>query len=124
MAALEPLPDEWRNIVVPILRRGSSSEIEWTFRASQDWQQFGMQFEAYDYLVDLFSKSNLSSRSYPHMTGARNIRAVLGPHPISGITTKMYVKIGLLDNDTRIKIFSLHIDLSGDMERQMNEGDD
>jgi hypothetical protein len=81
-----------------------------------------MQFEVVDYLMNLFRNPGLLCRPYPDMSGgsATDIRAVLGPHP-AGVTTPVYVKIGIKLAGDAIKNISLHVDRTGDMERLIKQ---
>jgi hypothetical protein len=123
MAGIEPLPEPWRETVLSVLKGGDPKKIEWTLTARQDSQAIGlgMQFEALEYLTNLFQVPGLLCLPYPGMDGgsASEIRAVLGPHP-AHVQTPVYVKIGIKLNGDAIKIISLHVDRTGDMERLMN----
>lgn len=73
MAKVELLPQAWKDTVIPILRRGSVSEIEWSLRAAQDWELFGMRFEAHDRLAKLISTPGLLAERIEGMIGADEI---------------------------------------------------
>ena len=47
MNPLEPLPTAWCDAVMRILSKGTSPNVRWSFRAQQDWQQFGLPFQAH-----------------------------------------------------------------------------
>jgi len=50
------------------------------------------------------------------MAGAAEIWEFLLPHPLNS-PIPLYAKIGLKNDRLSIKIFSVHIDLKGDLER-------
>ena len=108
------IPDSWRIDVVRVLRTGSNSDIEWTGRARQDWGQFGLVHQAYELLIRTLSIGGVIGREVPGMDATSETWEFLCAHPL-GISVPLYVKIGLKQGLLRIKIFSTHVDLSGEL---------
>lgn len=110
------IPELWKNEVIKILNTGNNTLIEWTFRAQQDWQQFGMLHEALALLASQLKPADKLGRQVFGMAGAAEVWEFLLPHPLNSLKP-LYAKIGLKDNRLSIKIFSVHIDLKGDLEK-------
>lgn len=110
-----PIPDAWRQDVIRILKSGDSRVIEWTGRARSDWGGFGISHQAYELLIQTLSSPGLIGRQVLFMEGATEIWEFLCRHPL-GIDKPLYSKIGLKEGRLQIKIFSTHIDLTGELQ--------
>lgn len=110
------IPELWKNEVIKILNTGNNTLIEWTFRAQQDWQQFGLPYQAHALLARHLKPADTLGRQVFGMAGAAEIWEFLLPHPLNS-PIPLYAKIGLKNNHLSIKIFSVHIDLKGDLEK-------
>ncbi len=51
MNPVEPLPPDWCESVIHILKKDPPNQIRWSLRARQDWQQFGMPYDAFSRLA-------------------------------------------------------------------------
>ncbi len=127
MKAVEPLPRAWVSAVVRILQTRQSGSIRWSFRAQQDWQQFGLTYQAFDLLIDTLQKPDILGEKIvgmsplpgpPAGSGNQTVYAFLCPHPLGG-PKPLYAKIGLFADHITIDLFSLHVDLSGDLEKRI-----
>jgi hypothetical protein len=123
MNPVEPLPRDWCESVIRILRKGDPVHIRWTLRAQMDWSQFGLPFQACELLLRILGNPGLWGEritgmlSLPGAPKGRKpptVFAFLCDHPL-GLATPLYAKIGLHDDHLSIDLFSLHIDLSGDL---------
>ena len=110
------IPELWKNEVIKILNTGNNTLIKWTFRAQQDWQQFGLPYQALALLAFRLKSADVMGRQVFGMAGAAEIWEFLLPHPLNS-PIPLYAKIGLKNDRLSIKIFSVHIDLKGDLER-------
>jgi hypothetical protein len=110
------IPELWKNEVVKILNTGNNTLIEWTFRAQQDWQQFGLPYQAHASLAVRLKAADSLGRQVFGMAGAAEVWEFLLPHPLNS-PRQLYAKIGLKGDRLSIKIFSVHIDLKGDLEK-------
>ncbi|HCN76026.1 MAG TPA: hypothetical protein DIT13_02380 [Verrucomicrobiales bacterium] len=110
-----PIPDSWRQDVIRILKSGDSRCIEWTVRARSDWSVFGISHKAYEHLIQTLSTPALIGRQVLFMDGRTEVWEFLCPHPL-GIVKPLYAKIGLKEGRLNIKIFSTHIDLTGELQ--------
>lgn len=117
MSLLPPslIPDSWRQDVINILKSGESRLIEWTGRARSDWGVFGISHTAYEHLIQTLSSPGLIGRQVLFMDGNTEVWEFLCPHPL-GIDKPLYAKIGLKEGRLSIKIFSTHIDLTGQLQ--------
>jgi hypothetical protein len=127
MNPVEPLPQDWCESVIRILRKGSSAHIRWTLRAQMDWSPFGLPYQACEFLVRALGRSGLWGERITGMLplpGAPKSRkpptvfAFLCNHPLA-LVTPLYAKIGLHDDHLSIDLFSLHIDLTGDLSKRI-----
>ena len=127
MNPVEPLPQDWCESVIRILRKSAPAQIRWTLRAQMDWSQFGLPYQAHDLLVRTLSQPGLWGERITGMHALPSppkgqkppiVFAFLCPHPL-GISTLLYAKIGLHDGLLSIDIFSLHIDLSGELAKRI-----
>lgn len=126
MSSVAPIPAEWCDAVIKVLKRGSPKECRWTYRARQDWQQFGMLPDAYHLLIKVLSQRELWGEEIlgmdplPH--GPRGeeqtIYAFLCPHPFSD-QIYLYAKIGLFDGQVCLDVFSLHNDNTNKLRSQI-----
>ncbi len=98
-----------------ILKSGDSRFIEWTGRARSDWGVFGISHKAYELLIQTLSIPGLIGRQVLFMDGNTEVWEFLCPHPL-GINKPLYAKIGIKEGRLNIKIFSTHIDLTGELE--------
>jgi len=115
-----PLPPEWCQSVIRILRKGNSPSLRWSFRARQDWQQMGMPPEAHALLIRTLQQPGIWGEQIfgmhplpnpPPKAGTQTVYAFLCVHPL-GFPTPLYAKIGLFADEVTIDLFSLHIDLT------------
>ncbi len=127
MNPVEPLPPEWCEAVIRILSESSDTCIRWSFRARQDWQQFGMKHQAFELLIQTLRQREMWGERVTGMTplsapppgaGGQTVYGFLCQHPL-GVPTPLYAKIGLFDDHLTIDLFSLHIDLSGVLEKRI-----
>jgi hypothetical protein len=110
------IPEPWKNEVIKILNTGNTTIIEWTYRAQQDWQQYGLLYQAHELLAACLKPATALGRQVFGMAGAAEIWEFLLPHPLKS-PIPLYAKIGLKGDHISIKIFSVHIDLKGDLEK-------
>jgi hypothetical protein len=124
---VEPLPTDWCESVIRILNKGASTQIRWSFRARQDWQQFGMPYEAFFRLAKTLQQPGIWGErvigmipqpNAPKNAGSQVVYGFLSPHPLVG-PKPLYAKIGLFTDKITIDLFSLHIDLTGDLARRI-----
>lgn len=101
--------------MISILRNSDSRFIDWTGRARSDWSVFGISHKAYELLTQTLSSPGLIGRQVLFMEGATEVWEFLCPHPL-GIDKPLYAKIGLKEGRLHIKIFSTHIDLTGELQ--------
>jgi hypothetical protein len=127
MSGIEPLPPEWISAVLRILRNGQAAHIRWSFRAQQDWQQFGLTHQAFQHLIETLRQADVWGErisgmaplpGLPAGAGQQLVYAFLCPHPL-GAAKPLYAKIGLFDDHLTIDLFSLHVDLSGELEKRI-----
>lgn len=127
MNPVEPLPQAWCDAVVRILSKGSSASVRWSFRAQQDWQQFGLPFQAHDLLMKTLRQPGIWGERVigmaplpnpPKGAGSQAVYGFLCPHPLGG-PKPLYAKVGLFANRVTLDLFSLHIDLSGELSRRI-----
>jgi hypothetical protein len=127
MNPVEFLPPDWCEAVIRILNKGAPTQIRWSTRARQDWQMFGMSHDAFTWLVKTLQQPGIWGERVTGMIPLPNppkkpaIQVVYGflcPHPL-GMPKPLYAKIGLLDDKVTINLFSLHIDLSGDLAKRI-----
>lgn len=127
MNPVGPLPSAWCEAVIRILAKGQPANIRWSLRAQQDWQQFGMTFQAYELLRHTLREPGIWGEkisgmvplpNQPPCAGSQEIHGFLCPNP-TGSPKPLYAKIGLFANSITIDLFSLHIDLSGDLAKRI-----
>lgn len=127
MSLIEPLPLEWSQTVIRTLHRNNPNEIRWTFRAKQDWQQFGQRHDAINLLIQTLSQPCILGERIvgmeplpapPKGAGNQTVYAFLCRNPLGGLKP-LYAKIGLFDNQITIDLFSIHIDLKGDLLKEI-----
>lgn len=127
MNPVEPLPQDWCEAVIRILRGGSPAQIRWSMRARQDWQQFGMPHDACSRLIKTLQIPGIWGERITGMTplanapqgaGLQVVYGFLCPHPL-GMPKPLYAKIGLFEDKVTIDLFSLHIDLSGALAKRI-----
>jgi hypothetical protein len=116
MSSIAPLPTDWCDAVISILKRGDYNECRWYPRARQDWAQMGMSHQAYELLINTLSKPVWGEQIYmtfqlPNSPKgeAQQTYAFLCPHPFNA-EIQLYAKIGLYDGQVFLDIFSLHND--------------
>jgi hypothetical protein len=126
-SSIGPLPPEWCAAVIRILEKGHSERIRWSFRAQQDWQQFGMTHHAFEHLARTLRQAGVWGERIvgmdplpdpPAGAGDQLVYAFLCPHPL-GSPKPLYAKIGLFDDRVTIDLFSLHVDLSAKLEKRI-----
>ena len=127
MNPVEPLPQDWCEAVIRILNKGAPAQIRWSTRARQDWQMFGMPHDAFTRLVKTLQQPGIWGERVTGMIplpsplkNAANqvVYGFLCPHPL-GMPKPLYAKIGLFDDKVTIDLFSLHIDLSGELAKRI-----
>jgi len=107
---IAPIPKRWKEPVIKALQTFNSAQIKWKLRAQTDWQQFGMNHDAYELLIKTLSSPIIGKDESLGMLGAQETWAFLCEHPLNPSTT-LYAKIGLKEGHISIIIFSLHTDL-------------
>jgi hypothetical protein len=127
MNPLEPLPTAWCDAVMRILSKGTSPNVRWSFRAQQDWQQFGLPFQAHALLVKTLRQPGIRGERVstmiplpnpPKDAGTQVVYGFLCQHPLGG-PKPLYAKVGLFANKVTLDLFSLHIDLSGALAKRI-----
>ncbi|MCH8539803.1 MAG: hypothetical protein LAT58_03425 [Opitutales bacterium] len=111
---VEPIPLSWIKRVVSILKEGHPGKIEWTIKAETDWQIFGLEQEAYPFLIEHLTEPNVIGQKVVGMLDKKDHTptdcwAFLCRHPW-GSPNPIYAKIGLHHEKIRINLFSLHVD--------------
>jgi hypothetical protein len=113
---ISPIPAPWLASVISLLEEGDQAKINWTFRAKLDWQQFGLDYQAYEHCLKILKSPTLVGEKISGMVESDGQEcdtwAFPCPHPF-GLSTPLYAKIGLHQDQLQIDLFSLHIDLSG-----------
>lgn len=127
MNPVEPLPQDWCESVIRILNNSAPTQIRWSLRARQDWQQFGMPYDAFSRLAKTLQQPGIWGERVigmipqpnpPKNAGNQVVYGFLSPHPL-GSPKPLYAKIGLFADKITIDLFSLHIDLTGDLARRI-----
>jgi hypothetical protein len=127
MNPVEPLPQDWCESVIRILHKGAPTQIRWSLRARQDWQQFGMPYDAFSQLAKTLQQPGIWGErvtamiplpNMPKNAGSQGVYGFLCPHPL-GVPKPLYAKIGLFEDKVTIDLFSLHIDLTGDLAKRI-----
>ncbi len=127
MNSVEPLPPDWCESVIRILEKSAASHIRWTVRAQMDWSPFGLPYQACGLLVRALRQPGIWGESIsgmmplpgaPKGVKAPRVYAFLCQHPL-GVPKPLYAKIGLYDDHVSIDLFSLHIDLTGDLAKRI-----
>ena len=127
MNPVEPLPDAWRAGVIAILRKGSPVAVRWSLRARQDWQQFGLGHQAFELVIRTLGQPGIWGERVlgmtplpcaPSSSGAQVVYGFLCAHPLGG-PKPLYAKIGMFDDRVTLDLFSLHIDLTGDLAQRI-----
>jgi hypothetical protein len=127
MSSVAPIPAEWCDAVIKILKRGAPAECRWSLRARQDWQLFGMLPDAYSLLIKVLSAREVWGEQIFGMEPLpkaprgeeQTIYAFLCPHPFSD-EIHLYAKIGLFDGHVHLDVFSLHNDNTDKLRRQIS----
>jgi hypothetical protein len=115
----EPIPEPWLARVIHLLEQGDPKKIIWSGRALMDWQEFGMKHDAYALCLEVL-RSPTPIGQQIHTMDDRIDHSLCEtwafpcPHPCNP-KTYLYAKIGLHHGQLRINLFSLHVDLSGDL---------
>ncbi len=114
-----PLPQDWLEAVIPILRNGDHNAIQWTGRALREMAAAGLGFkhEAYELCLRVLRTPGMLGESISGMIDETDgtlcdTWAFLCPHPL-GISKPLYVKIALHQSRVLIHLISLHTDHSG-----------
>jgi len=127
MNPVEPLPQDWCESVIRILSKGAPTQIRWSLRARQDWQQFGMPYDAFGRQVKTLQQPGIWGERVngmipqpnpPKNAGSQRVYGFLTPHPL-GDPKPLYDKIGLFADKITIDLFSLHIGLTGDLAKRI-----
>lgn len=88
---------------------------------------FGMPHDALTRLVQTLQQPGIWGERVTGMTplpnppksaGGQVVYGFLCPHPL-GLPKPLYAKIGLFDDKITIDLFSLHIDLTGDLAKRI-----
>ena len=116
---IRPIPDPWLERVIPLLEQGDPNKILWSVRAQSNWQEFGMKHEAYPLCLEVLTSAAPLGEEIFTMTDRKDHSvcetwAFPCPHPLNK-GTYLYAKIGLHHGRLHINLFSLHVDLSGDL---------
>ena len=100
------IPEEWRQLVIPVLDSCDQNRIEWTIRARNDWELIGMwDYEAYDALKAALSDDSIRGWE---VQGMRSVESAY-EFFFHFNEQKLYGKIGLKDDRISIKIISTHL---------------
>ena len=126
MSSIAPLPTDWCDAVISILKRGDPKECRWSFQARQDWQMHGMPPDAYQRLISRLSEREVWGERIEGMhplpnppSGAKQIiYAFLCDHPINP-DLPIYAKIGLFEGHLCLDIFSLHNDYKSELIKKI-----
>lgn len=127
MNPVAPLPATWCQAVIHLLEKGASSQVRWTLRAQMDWQQFGLPYQAKECLVRTLRQPGIWGESVTGMTSLPGtpkgtkpprVHGFLCPHPLGG-SKPLYAKIGLYQDHLTLDLFSLHIDLTGELAKRI-----
>ena len=127
MNPVEPLPQAWCEAVIRILKIDAHNQIRCSFRARQDWQLLGMTYEAYSLLIKTLQQTGIWGErvigmnplpNAPKNAGSQVVFGFLCQHPL-GAHKPLYAKIGLFSDKITIDLFSLHIDLTGDLTKRI-----
>ena len=120
---VEPIPQEWLDAVIPLLRAGDPASIEWSGRSQRDLSAVGLafKFEAYEKCLAVLQTTGVLGEQISGMIDLRDKSscetwAFLCPHPLE-IPTPVYAKIGLHQGRLKIVFVSFHEDLSGKLFR-------
>jgi len=116
---ISAIPAPWLANVISLLEDGDPAKIKWSFRAESDWQQFGLKHQAYEHCLEtLKSPSPVGEQIFGMVNPSddQECETWASPcrHPF-GLATWLYAKIGLHQGQLKINLFSLHIDLSGEL---------
>lgn len=114
--------------MITLFESGKSADVLWTDRALHDWQyldDFGTKDRAYDHLITRLQVPDLLGHDHPLQQDKLDWSycdtwAFLCPHP-QGVETPIYAKIALHNNQLRISLISLHIDLTKELELAITE---
>lgn len=127
MNPVTPLPNEWCKKVIRILKLGNPNNIRWSKRALQDWSMYGLEYEAYSYLIRQLEKRDIWGKSNPDMdplpgppADIHSTYEFLCPHPLNP-KSNVYAKIALYKDEITIDVFSLHQDHTGKLGAEIEE---
>lgn len=126
MSSVAPLPTDWCDAVIRILKRGDYKECRWSIRARQDWQMLGMTHEAYALLIRVLEAREVWGEQIhgmdplpnPPKGEAQTVYAFLCPHPINP-DLPLYAKIGLFEGQVCLDLFSLHNDNTNELIKKI-----
>src|SRR5438093_603359 len=114
-----PIPDDWRNPVLRILRNGQfGREIQAPKRVFEDWEADSLgafPFEVRDPLIDALSRDGVVGRLEPNQPEPGTTYAFWMYHTCgNGERRKFYAKICLFNDQVTLKILSAHLPDKGD----------
>lgn len=109
-----PISQQWLDGVLPILREGDRTCIDWTYEAERDWGMFGIEQEAYEHLIRTLSAVGILGNAVVGMRSSRDMTYLdawefLCPHPWDG-PRPLYAKIGIHRSRVTFDLISLHVD--------------
>lgn len=107
-----PIPQEWRNAVVKVLRNADRTRIEWTFKARQRWEtdtSGAWLFEAYEGIIAALEDSSTEGNETTSFTGQIAVYEFFFYRNREGSgREKMYGKIALRQGAISVLILSAH----------------
>ena len=126
MSSVAPIPTDWCDAVIKVLKRGDYGECRWYPRARQDWMQLGMTHQAYELLIQTLNQREVWGEQIymtfqlPNPPKGENqaTYAFLCKHPFNP-TVQLYAKIGLYDGHVCLDIFSLHNDYTNELIKKI-----
>jgi len=106
-----PIPQDWREAVVSILREGDNAKIEWTLRAMQEWQ--AATLSAFAFEAQLSMANTLANPSILGQKVELPENGETYAFFFSHDSKILYGKICLRPSKVEIKIISAHTPRKG-----------
>lgn len=104
----KPIPEDWRKVVVRILRTSDSRLIQWTRPARQRWDDDtcgdAQDYQAYDAMIAALQSDDVTGNETTSYPGQEATYEFL----FSFQTRPMYGKVALYENRLHILILSAH----------------
>jgi hypothetical protein len=126
MSSVAPIPTDWCDAVIKILKRSDPKECRWSFRVRQDWQPMGMAPQAYALLIKTLEQRvvwgervrGMHPLPKPPKGEQQVVYAFLCKHPFNP-DLPIYAKIGLFDGHLCLDLFSLHNDYTNELIKKI-----